>query len=79
VPTSELDIYNNADFGFTWSKFFMKSANEDKIIEISTDSDILVRTDGIDRIKIGRINPDASGISDNYGMQVKNADGDLIF
>lgn len=77
TPTSELDIYNNADFGFTWSKFFMKNNNGDKSIEVSTEEDIVVKSNGITRIKIGRIDP----IDDpeNYGMQVKNDDGDLIF
>ena len=77
TPTSELDIYNNADFGFTWSKFFMKNNNGDKSIEVSTEEDIVVKSDGITRIRIGRIDP--VGDPENYGMQVKNDDGDLIF
>ena len=77
TPTSELDIYNNADFGFTWSKFFMKNNNGDKSIEVSTEEDIVVKSGGITRIRIGRIDP--VGDPENYGMQVKNDDGDLIF
>ena len=77
TPTSESAIYNNADFGFTWSKFFMKNTSENSIIEISTEQDIVLRSDGITRIKIGRVEP----LTDltNYGIHIRNGDGKLIF
>jgi len=55
----------------------MKNNNGDKSIEVSTEEDIVVKSGGITRIRIGRIDP--VGDPENYGMQVKNDDGDLIF
>ena len=80
VPESEADIYNNAIFGFTWSKFFMKNENGDKTIEVSTDQDIVVKSDGLTRIKIGRVlDSDDPNYETNYGIRIKNEDDDVIF
>ena len=76
VPTNETDIYNNADFGLTWSKFFMKNSSGDKSIEISTEKDIIVKSGDINRIAIGRVD---GAESDNYGIRIRNNDGDIIF
>lgn len=76
VPSSEGQIYQDASFGLTWNKFFMKSANNGKFIEISTDRDIVVNDGLYDRVVIGRVD---GALSDNYGMKVVNADGDIIF
>jgi hypothetical protein len=54
----------------------MKSANNGKFIEISTDRDIVVNDGLYDRVVIGRVD---GALSDNYGMKVVNADGDIIF
>ena len=76
VPSSEGQIYQDANFGLTWNKFFMKSANNGKFIEISTDRDIVVNDGLYDRVVIGRVD---GPLSDNYGMKVVNANGDIIF
>lgn len=76
VPSSEAQIYQDASFGLTWNKFFMKSTNNGKFIEISTDRDIVVNDGLYDRVVIGRVD---GALSDNYGMKVVNADGDIIF
>jgi hypothetical protein len=73
IPTGEAGIYNDASFGLTWSKFFMKSRNGNKSIEISTDKDIVVSSNGIDRIVIGRVD---GTLSDNYGIRVKRYNED---
>ena len=40
VPKTEKDIYDNAKFGMTWSRFFMKNNTEDGgSVEISSDQD----------------------------------------
>lgn len=76
IPTGEAGIYEDASFGLTWSKFFMKSKNGNKSIEISTDKDIVVSSDGIDRIVIGRVD---GALSDNYGIRIKNEENDTVF
>ena len=39
TPVKEADIYDNAKFGMTWSRFFMKNKSENGSVEISTDED----------------------------------------
>lgn len=75
-PISEAQIYEDASFGLTWSKFFMKSKNGDKFIEISTDRDIVVSSGGVERIVIGRVD---GSLSDNYGIRVKNEKNEVVF
>ena len=81
VPSDEGDIYENARFGLTWSKFFMKSTGDNKYIEISTDRDIVVAEKNsqnvfVDRIVIGRVD---GSLTDSYGMRIRNADNEVIF
>ena len=76
IPTGEAGIYEDASFGLTWSKFFMKSKNGDKFIEISTDRDIVVSSNGVERIVIGRVD---GSLSDNYGIRVKNEKNEVVF
>lgn len=76
IPTDEAQIYQDANFGLTWNKFFMKSVNGDKSIEISTDRDIVVKSGEVERIVIGRVD---GPTSDNYGIHVRNADNETVF
>lgn len=76
VPSSEAQIYQDANFGLTWTKFFMKSVNGDKSIEISTDRDIVVESNGVERVIIGRVD---GSLSDNYGIRVKNESDEVVF
>lgn len=76
VPSSEQQIYNDANFGLTWSKFFMKSVNGDKSIEISTEKDIVVKSNDIERVVIGRVD---GASSDNYGIRIRNEANDIVF
>ena len=82
VPTSLQDIYNNAQFGLTWEKFFLKSASSNGSVEISSDSDITVKTGAgaseRNRIIIGRLGVDQYGIQD-YGIVINDNDGNVIF
>lgn len=75
-PSSESDIYNNASFGLTWSKFFLKNTSGGNLIEISTDRDIVVEANGLDRIIIGRVDPINSS---NYGIKIWNNEHNEIF
>lgn len=77
LPNNEQDVYNNADFGLTWSKFFIKNKNDNNSIEISTDKDITVESNGIPRIKIGRVEPSTDPT--NYGIHIWNSQNQLIF
>ena len=73
-PTSEQNVYEKANFGLTWNRFFMKSGtNSGTGVEISTDKDIVVTQDGNQRIIIGRVDP---GDLSNYGILVKNKNDD---
>ena len=76
VPSDEQQIYNDANFGLTWSKFFMKSVNGDKSIEISTEKDIVVKSNDIERVVIGRVD---GADSDNYGIRIRNENNDIVF
>ena len=80
-PTSEAQIYNDAKFGLTWNKFFMKSKNTsggvERSIEISSDTDIVVKEGNINRVVIGRIDPITN--PSNYGIVVKNSSNEEIF
>lgn len=76
IPTSEAQIYSDASFGLTWNKFFMKSTNDGKFIEISTDRDIVVNDGLRDRIIIGRVE---SNDKTNYGIRVWNNKGEIVF
>ena len=85
TPTSIDDIYDNASFGLTWEKFFMKRTNGGtgasyKSIEISTVDDIVVRQgesedEQIIRVKIGCLDEEL----DNYGIYIANKEGQIVF
>lgn len=75
-PSKISDIYNHANFGLTWEKFFMKSSDGTNSIEISTDQDILVKHNQINRVKIGRLSSD--NLTD-YGIEVRNNENEVIF
>ena len=56
IPSSEDDIWDNSKFGLTWKGFFLKSNNGDNSFEISTDNDLIIKSGGINRVQIGRLN-----------------------
>ena len=61
TPVKEADIYDNAKFGMTWSRFFMKNKSGNGSVEISTDGDFQIKTKNekdkleVERVKIGRL------------------------
>ena len=87
--TSEEDVFNQASFGMTWNRFFMKNRGGNHYIEISSTNDIrVVRTQAspqqeFEQIKIGKLgdNPEVFGIriSDANGIPVMEtvSDGTL--
>lgn len=87
VPKKEQDVYDNAKFGMTWKRFFMKNNTEDGgSVEISSDQDFQVMAAGKERLKIGRLDSsqvefvDSDGITKtktvySYGLRISNAEG----
>ena len=88
VPTSEDDVYENAKFGLTWNRFFMRNSNNRSganymAVEISTDNDIVIRqgqkkspddpVQVIDRVHIGRLS------ANNYGMEIRDSENKIVF
>lgn len=69
IPISESEIKDNANFGMTWSGFFLRNTDENGMLEVSSENDIRVLKDGIDRVKIGRL---GDGV---YGLQLKDDTG----
>lgn len=90
VPKTEKDIYDNAKFGMTWSRFFMKNNTEDGgSVEISSDQDFQVKAGGNERVKIGRlssttvesVNPDGTKKIEtiySYGIRISDANGSPV-
>ena len=89
TPESEEEIRNNADFGFTWDGFFLKSnygnvaPDEQGYITIDSENDIqVIDGQGTERIKIGRLGQDLFGIrfsdSDGAPVMVTDDDGQLF-
>lgn len=66
TPVKEADIYDNAKFGMTWSRFFMKNKSGNGSVEISTDEDFQVKAGENERIKIGRLS--------SYNVQIDKTD-----
>lgn len=66
VPKTEQNIYDNAKFGMTWSRFFMKNNSENGSVEISTDEDFQVKAGEYERVKIGRLS--------SYNVQIDKTD-----
>ena len=89
TPTKEQDIYDNAKFGMTWSRFFMKNNTEDGSVEISTDEDFQVKGGGSERVKIGRLSSHNVQIDKTdpskgtkteyiYGIRISDANGNSV-
>lgn len=89
TPENEEEIRNNADFGFTWDGFFLKSnygnvaPDEQGYITIDSENDIqVIDGQGTERIKIGRLGQDLFGIrfsdSDGAPVMVTDDDGQLF-
>lgn len=74
-PANEQEIYDQSSFGLTWNKFFMKSANDNKSIEISTEKDIVVNDGNTDRIIIGRVD---GADSSNYGIRINRWNTEVV-
>lgn len=66
VPKTEQNIYDNAKFGMTWSRFFMKNNSGNGSVEISTDEDFQVKAGEYERVKIGRLS--------SYNVQIDKTD-----
>lgn len=87
VPKKEQDVYDNAKFGMTWKRFFMKNNTDDGgSVEISSDQDFQVMASGKERIKIGRLGSSQVEIVDSdgttttktvysYGLRISNMEG----
>lgn len=73
-PNSEQDIYDNADFGMTWNRFFMKNNKGTGSIEISTDKDIQIKAGENERIKIGRLDENGQ----QYGIRISDDSGKSV-
>lgn len=73
-PNNEQEIYDKANFGMTWNRFFMKNNKGTGSIEISTDKDIQIKAGENERIKIGRLDENGQQygirISDDFGNPV---------
>jgi len=54
----------------------MKSNIGNRSIEISTDRDIVVKSEDIERVVIGRVD---GANSNNYGIRVKNTNKQVVF
>ena len=74
VASSLDDIKDQASFGLTWDGFFIKNKYRDGYVSISSTDDFQVVANGIERIKIGKFND-----TDEYGIRIKNNDGDVVF
>lgn len=79
-PSSELDIWNTANFGMTWKGFFIKNRADNGWVEVSSENDVSVfsknENNSIERIKIGRIDGDGSESNPYiYGIKINNASG----
>lgn len=89
TPVKEADIYDNAKFGMTWSRFFMKNKSENGSVEISTDNDFQVKAGENERIKIGRLSSHNVQIDETdpskgtkteylYGIKISDANGNSV-
>ena len=82
VPASEKDVYDKANFGLTWNRFFLKNKKgTTNSVEISTNRDIVLSQNNQERIIIGRINGqnDSPERQDEYGMRITNAQNQVVF
>lgn len=68
------DVKEEADFGLTWDGFFIKNKYRNGYVSISSTDDIQVVENGIEKIKIGHFND-----TNEYGIRIKNSDGQTVF
>lgn len=72
TPTSEQEIWDNANFGMTWKGFFVKNKYDNYQVEVSSTDDIRLVKDSNEIIKIGKL-------SDNlYGIRIKDDDNNSV-
>ena len=73
-PNNEQEIYDKANFGMTWNRFFMKNNKGTGSIEISTDKDIQIKAGENERIKIGRLDENGQ----QYGIRISNDSNESV-
>lgn len=73
-PNSEQEIYDKANFGMTWNRFFMKNNKGTGSIEISTDKDIQIKAGENERIKIGRLDENGQ----QYGIRISDDSNESV-
>lgn len=71
VPSSEEDVWDNANFALTWKGFQIKNKHGDGYVSIDSINDFVVNDGSVNRIKIGNI-----GTSDapTYGIRISDKD-----
>ncbi len=79
IASSLNDVKNNAFFGVTWDGFFIKNSYTNGYISISSERDIEVVQNDIQKIHIGAIEKDITGAPTKYGINIKNNEGDVVF
>ena len=80
VASSLDDVRNKAFFGITWDGFFIKNSYTDNgEVSITSEDDIVVKKGDVKRIHIGAVEKDASGAPTEYGIKIRNDNGDVVF
>lgn len=79
VASSLSDVRDKAFFGITWDGFFIKNSYTDGEVSITSDDDIVVKKGGIKKIHIGAIEKDDDGAPTEYGIKIRNDNGDTVF
>ena len=79
VASSLNDVRQKAYFGVTWDGFFIKNSYTDGEVSITSDDDIVVKQNEQNRIKIGAVEKDESGVPTKYGINIMNDNGDVVF
>lgn len=74
IASSLDDIKDQASFGLTWDGFFIKNKYRDGYVSISSTDDFQVVANDVERIKIGKFND-----TDEYGIRIKNNNGEVVF
>lgn len=91
-PEDEEDVFENAAFGMTWNRFFMRNKYDNHYVEISSDNDIRIMntngtaasTDDTELIKIGTLIPaefDDQGALITpgvYGLRIKDENDNIV-
>ena len=78
-PTSENDIWTSSatKFALTWKGFMLKSNGTDGYISITSDDDIQVMQNAVERVKIGRVS-DVGESPIVYGIRINDSDGNSV-